>query len=100
MHNASDFGYSIQGQLPKPETRAIWAIAREISANWPKPYFGAVPYLKAMHALDSIGENFYEDSGVSVVSCFLANANTWKGDVARRLKAELNAIVKAHRSAR
>ena len=72
--------------------RSISTIAREIRADWQKPYFGAVPYLSAMHSLDSIEDNYYEDSGKSVVLYFLANAQTWKGEKARAIKAELKKL--------
>lgn len=72
--------------------RSISTIAREIRADWQKPYFGAVPYLSAMQSLDSIEDNYYEDSGKSVVLYFLANAQTWKGEKARAIKAELKKI--------
>ena len=75
-------------------TRPIYEIAREIRNDWKRPYFGAVPYLDAMFALDTIDDNFMYDSGHSVVLYFLANANTWKGDTARRVKAELKAMTK------
>ena len=72
--------------------RSISTIAREIRADWTKPYFGAVPYLSAMQSLDSIDDNYYEDSGKSVVLYFLANASTWKGEKARAIKAELKKL--------
>jgi hypothetical protein len=83
-------------KLNKVAPRALFTIAREIAADWPKPYFGAVPYLNAMRLLGDIGEMYYEDNAISVVSYFLTNANTWKGETARRIKKELNAMIKAH----
>lgn len=77
------------------EHRPLWIIAREIRTDWRKPYFGAFPYLEAMAALNSIHGAYYEDSAKSVVAYFLANANTWRGDTARRVKAELKALLKA-----
>jgi len=77
------------------EQRPLHVIAREISTDWKKPYFGAVPYLDAMRQLNSIHGAFYEDSAKSVVAYFLANANTWRGETARRVKAELKALLKA-----
>lgn len=74
-------------------SRPIYVIASEIRADWKKPYFGAVPYLQAMATLGSIRENFHDDSAKSVVLYFLANAGTWRGEVARRIKKELNAMV-------
>jgi hypothetical protein len=75
-------------------TRSINTIAREISNDWVKPYFGAVPYLDAMHSLSTMQDKFYYDDAASVVRYFLANANTWKGETARAIKAELKAMLK------
>ncbi len=78
-----------------PQPRAINEIAREIRATWKDPYFGAVPYLQAMFSLEKITDRYIEDTGVSVVLYFLSNATTWRGEDARRIKKELNAMVKA-----
>lgn len=75
-------------------SRSIRTIAQEIRADWKKVHYSAVPYLDAMHALDNINDDFYLDSGRSVVAYFLGNAKTWKGEVARRVKAELNLMLK------
>ena len=72
--------------------RPLYEIAREIEKDWKRPYFGAVPYLEAMGYLNSIEDNFIEDSGESVVLYFLANANTWRCEVARRVKTELKSM--------
>lgn len=74
--------------------RPLRDIAREIRREWPRPYFGAVPYLDAMGSLDACSDRFYEDSGQSIVLYFLANASAWRGDAARRIKAELKAHTK------
>lgn len=75
-------------------SRTIYEIASDINRSWPKPYFGAVPYLQAMFSLGDISDNYGLDSGRSVVLYFLANASTFRGPEARRIKAELNAILK------
>jgi hypothetical protein len=69
--------------------RPLSEIAAEVRKDWKKVYFGAVPYLEAMETLGSIDENYFCDSAESVVLYFLANANTWRGETARRVKAEL-----------
>ena len=74
--------------------RPIHEIAREIRADWTKVNYGAVPYLEAMADLDLITDNYMYDSAKSVVLYFLSNANSWRGDVARRVKAELREMVK------
>ena len=74
-------------------TRAINIIAREIKQDWTRPYFGAVPYLDAMTQIESIHDNYYDDSAESVIRYFLGNAQTWRGDKARAIKAELKAMI-------
>lgn len=75
------------------KTRSLHEIAREIQREWHNPYFGAAPYIKAMWRLDKITDNYGQDSAESIVLYFLANAQTWRGDIARRVKAELKAMV-------
>jgi hypothetical protein len=75
--------------------RPLHVIANEIARDWSKPYFGAVPYLGAMRTLGSIGDDYGYDSGKSIVLYFLANAGTWRGETARRVKAELKAMAGA-----
>ncbi len=74
--------------------RPLYVIAREIRNDWKKVYFGAVPYLDAMEQLDSIDDNYFFDSARSVVVYFLSNAKTWTGETAKRIKAELKAMLK------
>ena len=49
----------------------------------------AKPYVEAMGSLSTITDNYFMDSGYSVVSYALANLSGWKGEVARQVKAEL-----------
>jgi hypothetical protein len=77
--------------------RTLDVIARDISRDWTKPYFGAVPYLDAMRSLQSITDRYYFDDAESVVRYFLANANSWKGETARAIKAELKTLLKGAR---
>ncbi len=81
--------------MDKKQLRPISSIAKEIKWNWLNVYFGAVPYLDAMMSLESIDEMYGADSAKSVVLYFLANASTWRGDIARRIKKELNELVKS-----
>lgn len=69
-------------------------IVREIRADWKNisPY--AKPYLQAMGCLDSVGQKYGVDEGRTVVNYFLTNAGGWRGEVARRIKKELNQMVK------
>lgn len=74
-------------------SRPLSTIAKEIMEDWPKPYFGAVPYVDAMLELDSIHDNYMFDSAGSIVLYFLANAQTWKGEKAREIKKELKTML-------
>lgn len=74
------------------ETRPLHVIAAEIRKTWPKVYFGAVPYVEAMSCLDKITDNYGQDSGKSIVLYFLANATTWRGEDAKRIKTELKKL--------
>jgi hypothetical protein len=73
--------------------RTIREIAAEIDSTWSKPYFGAVPYIKAMRSLDTISDSFGYDDGKGIITRFLVNAGTWRGPDARRIKAELKAML-------
>jgi hypothetical protein len=73
--------------------RPLYVIAGEIRATWPKPYFGAVPYISAMSSLTRMTDAYGMDSADSIVRYFLVNAKTWRGDDARRIKAELKAML-------
>jgi hypothetical protein len=75
-------------------SRPVREIAGEIRKCWPNVNYAAKPYLEAMFSLNSVDEDYGYDSGKSVVLYFLANAQTWKGPDARRIKAELNTLVK------
>lgn len=74
--------------------RPLYAIASEIRRDWRKVYFGAVPYLEAMSGLESVNDSYGYDNGRGIVRYFLANAGTWKGETAKRIKAELKSLVK------
>lgn len=74
--------------------RPINVIANEIASDWKSVNFGAKPYLSAMFSLNKISDYYGCDSAKSIVLYFLANAQTWRGDKAREIKAELKAMCK------
>lgn len=76
--------------------RTFAAIAKEIKQLWRKPYFGAVPYLDALSQINSTEkDDFYlfETAG-DIVPYLLANMGTFRGEDAKRIKAELKEMVK------
>jgi hypothetical protein len=78
------------------KTLPLYLIAQLIFEDWANVYFGARPYLQAMNSMETIQENYGADSGDSIVLYFLANANTWRGPMARMVKKELNRRVKEY----
>ena len=78
-----------------PTHRPLHVIANEVRTDWShRVNFAAKPYLNAMLCLDSITDTYGADDAKSVVLYFLSNASTWRGDTARRVKAELKAMCK------
>lgn len=75
--------------------RTFQQIARDIKSTWLNVYFGAVPYLEAMLELDTTDPNasYYYDTARDIVIYFLANAQTFRGADARRLKTELKSMI-------
>jgi|TARA_R110000823_G_C15549663_1_gene459164 hypothetical protein len=73
--------------------RTIGDIAEEISSDWTPRYPGNA-YIKPMMYLGSIDDRYYQESARSIVLGFLSTAGGWRGDTARRVKAELRSILK------
>jgi hypothetical protein len=77
------------------EKRSLSTIAGEIRKDWgSKVNFAAKPYLSAMAGLDSIDDQYGYDDARSIVLYFLSNASSWRGETAKRIKAELKALAK------
>ena len=75
--------------MPRP----LYVIATEVYATWPKVSYAAKPYLEAMESLETVNDACYQDSGKSIVRYFLANAGSWRGEAARRIKLELKGML-------
>jgi len=74
--------------------RSLYLIAKDIRKDWKNVNYAAKPYLEALGSLDQVTDNYYLDSGRSMVLYFLANAGTWRGETAKAIKAELKSITK------
>lgn len=75
-------------------TMPLSDIARTVRRDWQNMNFAAVPYFNAMMCMNSVDDNYGADSGKSVVAYFLGNAQTWRGETAKLVKAELNRRIK------
>jgi hypothetical protein len=88
--------YIEEGKLTEADLSgySLSDIASEIGNDWKKISPHAAPYLDAMGALENITDNYFMDSGVSIVAYFLSNASSWRGSVAKDIKKELNKRLK------
>lgn len=75
-------------------TRPIQEIAREIRKDWQNINPHAKPYLDAMMTLYGLEDRYYLEDAQGIVLRFLCNAQSWRGDKAKRIKDELKAMVK------
>jgi hypothetical protein len=81
------------------QTRPLFTIAADIRKTWvnkkgdPSVNYAAVPYLEAMEMLNRITDSYFADDADSIVRYFLSNATSWRGPDARRIKAELKAML-------
>ena len=77
--------------------RSLKTIAAEITSDWRSlANSSAKPYVEAMAQLQGLGDKYHLDSAVSIVAYFLGTAGTWRGPVAKRVKAELRAMMTLH----
>ena len=73
--------------------RPIHEIARDIKQHWKSPYFGAVPYIRAMNELGAISDSYGLDPAHEILAYFLCNAGSFRGEHARTIKAEIKSIL-------
>jgi len=73
--------------------RGLDTIAREIFKEWSNVHYTAAPYLQAMASLSGINSVYGCDDAESIVAYFLSNAGSWRGESARRIKAELRKML-------
>lgn len=79
--------------------RHINTIAAEVSTLWITNGASrnvknlAKPYLEAMMEIRTVRDTYGLESGDEVVRQFLTSAKNWRGDDARRIKAELKHIL-------
>lgn len=101
--NACNEFLKLQGHLKEvPTPRTLRMIAAEINTHImvalvkkpgkvPAWVAYARPYVSAMRELTDITDRYYLDSGYEIVLRAMCNLQSWRGDDARRIKAELQA---------
>lgn len=75
--------------------RPIYKIAQEIKKEWAKPHYAAVPYINAMMDLSSPRDMYGMDDAKGILRYFLANASSFRGEAAKKIKAEIKEILNA-----
>lgn len=75
------------------QTRPLFEVAHEVYETWTNVNYAAKPYLDAMEQLDLVTDAYGADSAASIVRYFLSNATGWRGEDAKRIKAELKEMV-------
>ena len=87
--------------LSSTQHRPLNAIAAEIQRDWRTRLNGsAIPYIEGLSELRHARDRWYLETGADAIQGFLNNAQTWRGEVARRVKLELKAILKDHQAGR
>ena len=86
-----------QATIATTPPRSIATIAAEIQRDWKPVNYAAQPYLNAMFGLDKVTDRCGYDSATSIINYFLSNAATWRGETAKRIKAELRQLVKMNK---
>ena len=81
-------------QMNPDQPRPLHVIGLDIAMEWDGPHYAAVPYIRALCALEDIDDYYGLDPAAHIVRYFLANARTWRGEKAREIKAELKALLK------
>jgi hypothetical protein len=74
--------------------RSLATIAQEINELWSKQHYGAIMPIIAMENMVTTRDHYRSISGKDAIQLFLANASSWRGDDAKRIKAELKHMLK------
>lgn len=76
------------------EPRPIYEIASDIKREWLHVSPHARPYLEAMLTLSKVTDRYICESASDIISRFLCNASSFRGEGARTLKQELKNLIK------
>jgi hypothetical protein len=77
--------------------RPLYLIMADIRSDYAskgKPvYYAAEPYVDALSQCETVRDTYGYDSADTLIRYLLSNLQTWRGDVARSVKAELKAML-------
>ena len=85
--------------MSETKNRTVSEIAQEILTLWNLKKWNtgqlcAKPYLQAMFRITNVSDMYGQDNAADIIRYFLSNASTWRGEDAKRIKAELNKMLK------
>jgi hypothetical protein len=76
----------------KKPVRPLYQICDEIRKDWKTMPEYAKAHFRAIEGANSIDEKYLCESVKSEVLYFLSNASSWRGETAKRIKAELKSM--------
>lgn len=83
------FAYADPANLVDLPRMTLDQISSIVYRDWKNVNYAAKPYLEAMSTLRNVSDMYMADTGTSIVAYFLSNATSWRGDVAKAVKKEL-----------
>jgi hypothetical protein len=75
------------------EARPLHKIADDIMRKWRNPAGSAIPYINALTHLGTMDSKYGHEDAEGIVLRFLNEASGWRGEDAKRIKAELRAML-------
>ncbi len=73
-------------QIGREMVPLLRALPESHMARW-----AGLAQAEPLRSLETIHDNYFEDSAQYVVACLLGNISGWRGDDAKRIRAELKA---------
>jgi len=80
--------------------RPLHKIADEILKLWradSDSRYHSMPYIRAMRYLATMDDKYGDQDAEEIVMYFLSNARGWRGEDAKRVKAELKSMLEGAR---
>lgn len=77
------------GRIVSIRDLKLYELHDVIVRDWAKPNYAAVPYIDAMRYVENLDSPYGAETGRHIVSYFLSNASSWRGDTAKAVRAEL-----------
>lgn len=77
-----------------PLVSLVSLIRRDLQTQKKPVPFDAAPYLSALGTMNNLSDHYGVETGAQILPYLLSNLQTYKGPIARLVKAELNTRLK------